>query len=573
MYRVKLSHRSRGQLSRAELYHEHEDFACNVTPPAHSRVLGPMIKGLVVAIFLLFSRSGPCPAQDESFSPVNDRHIVYHDVRVDASGRILPWYSDDPSQAYDHDIRLIWNFWIHMRKSPDAVPYYLQHQVWKADKDDPRGLGGDQINMALDSWNLLYDYLGDPAILENMVLMANYWLDHGMSSPTSLWPNLPFPYNTDVESGRYDGDMRAGKGFLQPDKAGSFGAELLMLYKKTDNTRYLNAAIGIANTLAARISPGDAKDSPWPFRVNAFTGKIAEQEKNGTSYTASYTTNWSPTLRLFDGLEELKRGHVEEYRRATRMVSVWLKKYPLRTNKWGPFFEDIPQYSDTEINADTMAAYILEHPAWDPNWQNDARGILQWTVDRLGNHNFEKLHVVPQNEQTAYPVPGNSHTARHASVELLYCERTGDDSSSEQAIRRLNWATYSVDVDGKNRYPNDDIWLTDGYGDYVRHYLRAMASLPELAPRNQDHLLRTSSVIQFIHYSPGKIAYKKFNAHSDERIKLGSGVPVKVSGGAMHWDSATQLLTIHASSREVVISHGPRDFNPSQPGHHRRNSR
>ena len=119
--------------------------------------------------------------------------------------------------------------------------------------------------MALDSWNLLYDYLGDPAVLDNMVLMADYWLDHGMSSQTSLWPNLPFPYNTDVESGQYDGDMRAGKGFLQPDKAGSFGAELLMLYKKTENTRYLNAAIGIADTLAARISPGDEKNSPWPF--------------------------------------------------------------------------------------------------------------------------------------------------------------------------------------------------------------------------------------------------------------------------------------------------------------------
>ena len=86
-----------------------------------------------------------------------------------------------------------------------GFPNDLQHQVWKADKDDPRGLGGDQINMALDSWNLLYDYLGDHAILDNMVLIANYWLDHGMSSPTSLWPNLPFPYNTDVESGQYDG--------------------------------------------------------------------------------------------------------------------------------------------------------------------------------------------------------------------------------------------------------------------------------------------------------------------------------------------------------------------------------
>ena len=348
-------------------------------------------------------------------------------------------------------------------------------------------------------------------------------------------------------------DMRAGKGFLQPDKAGSFGAELLMLYEKTGNTRYLNTAIRIADTLAARISPGDANNSPWPFRVNALTGKVAEQEQNGTSYTASYTTNWSPTLRLFDGLEQLKEGHVEEYRKASRTVTAWLKKYPLLTDKWGPFFEDIPQYSDTEINADTMAAYILTHRSWGPSWQKDAAAILRWSEDRLGNHNFETLHVVPQNEQTAYPVPGNSHTARHASVELLYCEKTGDNSRKEPAIRRLNWATYSVDVDGKNRYPNDDIWLTDGYGDYVRHYLRAMESFPELALGDQNHVLRTSSVIQNIHYSPEKITYIKFGADSTERIKIGSGTPIKVRGGKMQWDAAKHTLTVFAKAKEVVV--------------------
>jgi len=498
--------------------------------------------------------SALCLAQERQQYPINERHIVYHDVRVDASGGIVPWYSDEPSQAYDHDIRLVWDFWIHMRKCPDGVPYYLQNQVWKADQDDPRGLGGDQINMALDSWNLLYGYLGDPAVQDNMVLIANYWLDHGMSSPTSLWPNLPFPYNTDVESGQYDGDMRAGKGFLQPDKAGSFGAELLMLYKVTGNPRYLHAAIGIADTLADKVAPGDADNSPWPFRVNAFTGKIAEKQQDGKLYIASYTTNWSPALRLFSGLAELKQGRVGSYRRAVGLVTAWLKKYPLATNAWGPFFEDVGNYSDTEINADTMAAYILEFPAWDANGQAQAQAILQWSEGSLGNHNFQQLQVVPQNEQTAYVVPGNSHTSRHASVELLYCENTGDNARKQQAIRRLNWATYSVDTDGKNRYPRSDIWLTDGYGDYVRHYLRAMASMPELAPRGQNHLLRTSSVLQSIQYSPRIITYTKFDARSFERIKLGSGTPREIRGGVMQWDPAQRLLTVKAASRQVSIT-------------------
>jgi hypothetical protein len=513
--------------------------------------------GFIVAILSIALISVSCSAQNRSDFPVNEHHIVYHDVRVDAEGGILPWYSDDPSQTYDHDIRLVWDFWIHMRKCPDGVPVYLQHQVWMAGKDDPRGLGGDQINMTLDSWNLLYDYIGDQAVVDNMVLMANYWLDHGMSNADTLWPNLPFPYNTAVESGVYDGDMRAGKGYLQPDKAGSFGTELVMLYKKTGNPRYLNAAMKIADTLAAKVTPGDAHNSPWPFRVNASTGKVAEHEQNGKVYVASYTSNWSPTLRLFSGLEELNKGHIAEYRRAAGVVTDWLKKYPFATNQWGPFFEDINEYSDTEINADTMAAYVLENPEWDANWKAQAEGILQWSENRLGNRHFEKLQVVPQNEQTAYLVPGNSHTSRHGSVELLYCEKTGDSARKKQAIRRLNWATYSVDTDGKNRYPNDDVWLTDGYGDYVRHYLRAMASMPELAPNDQNHLLRTSSVIQSIQYGPAQITYKKFDTRSVERIKIGSGTPRAVRGGTMNWDAASRVLTINAKSNEVAVQLRP----------------
>jgi hypothetical protein len=320
----------------------------------------------------------------------------------------------------------------------------------------------------------------------------------------------------------------------------------------------LNAAVQIADTMAARVTPGDADNSPWPFRVNAATGKIAEQNINGKRYIASYTSNWTPTLRLFSDLDELKEGQFQKYRIAATLVAAWLKKYPIRTNKWGPFFEDVGEYSDTEINADTMALYILEHPTWDTNGHAQARGILQWSEDRLGNHNFEKLLVVPQNEQTVYLVPGNSHTSRHGSVELLYVEKTGDSNLKPEAIRRLNWATYSVAVDGENRYPSDAVWLTDGYGDYVRHYLRAMASTPELAPKDQNHLLRTSSVIQRIQYGPEQITYRKFDTHSVEEFKLGASTPKAIRGGRMSWDRAKEMMTIQASSRDVTVSLAPR---------------
>ena len=379
--------------------------------------------------------------------------LIYHDIRTDASGKIAPWYGSGPSQAYDHDIRLLFNFWKSMRNCPNGVPMYMQHQVWKPNVEDPRGLGGDQISMALSSWNLLYGYLGDPSVRDNMIYMADYWLAHGFSGKNDAWANLPYPYNTVLHSGVYDGDMRAGKGFLQPDKAASFAAELVVLYKITGKQTYLDAATAIADTLAAKVQPGDDDHSPWPFRVHAQTGEVHKVLKGGKTYIASYTTNYTGALLLFDDLIALRAGGAAKYARARDAVRLWLKNNPLRTNKWGPFFEDVPTevFSNTEINADTMAMYILEHPRWDANWKKDAAAILDWSYQSFANHEWEKFGVIAINEQTAYKVPGNSHTSRHASVELLYCEKTGAMERKDAAIRRLNWATYMVDTDGKNR--------------------------------------------------------------------------------------------------------------------------
>jgi hypothetical protein len=153
-----------------------------------------------------------------------------------------------------------------------------------------------------------------------------------------------------------------------------------------------------------------------------------------------------------------------------------MKTYPAKNNKWGPFFEDVASWSDTQINAITYAMFILEHPELDANWKETAGNIIKWVYKELGDQQYAKYGLTCIDEQTAYRVPGNSHSARQAATELLYWEKTGDTAYIRNAVRMLNWATYMVDEDGKNFYPTNAIWMTDGYGDYVRHYLRAMAS-------------------------------------------------------------------------------------------------
>jgi hypothetical protein len=141
--------------------------------------------------------------------------LIYHPIQTDEAGNIIPWYDRDPGKAYDHVLGLVWRFWDQMRSDPNGLPYYMNHQVWNANFDDPRGIGGDQFAMALSSWRLYYAYTGDERIKANMCFIADYYLSHGLSPAGCRWPHLPFPYNTLT----YSGDHRK----MDPDGAGKVG--------------------------------------------------------------------------------------------------------------------------------------------------------------------------------------------------------------------------------------------------------------------------------------------------------------------------------------------------------------
>ena len=340
--------------------------------------------------------------------------------------------------------------------------------------------------------------------------------------------------------------MILGKDFTQPDKAGSFGIELLRLYKLNAKARYpnvtdklyLQAAINIANTLAAHTKDGDADNSPLPFKVNAITGALgvlkSYRQDGKIEGSSSYTTNWSGTLELFLELQEMHKGKVQLYKSSFAKIIKWMKQFPMQTNKWGPFFEDISGWSDTQINAITFAQFIMNHREFFTEWKADVKKIFDWVYLKLGNSTWGKYGVTVINEQTVYQTPGNSHTSRQASAQLQYGMLTGDTSYYTKSVRQLIWSTYMVSEDGRNRYPNDENWLTDGYGDYVRHFLRAMAAAPELSPEN-DHIISSTSVVQEAiynaafykyHYLPFKdtgnviIYYRVFDNVGEEIIRL-----------------------------------------------------
>src|SRR4030042_2006207 len=111
---------------------------------------------LILAILLLDTScmKNATPGQGTRDTIIADT-IQYHPVRLDTDGNILPWYSSNPGESYDTIISLVWNFWENMETDSNGLKYYMNPQVWRPEHD-MRGLGGDQINMALSSWSLLY---------------------------------------------------------------------------------------------------------------------------------------------------------------------------------------------------------------------------------------------------------------------------------------------------------------------------------------------------------------------------------------------------------------------------------
>jgi len=556
-----------------------------------------LFKAILVGITLI-TNSLTTAVQSEVNETALQETLMYHPIRINATdSTILPWHSSNLGESYNLVIEKVWNFWDTMRVDMNGLPYYMNHQVWRADINDTRGVAGSQFEMALNSWRLYYQYSGNERLKENMKFMAEYYLSHSLSPASAVWANLPYPYNTWTYSGQYDGDMVIGKNYTQPDKAGALGNELVYLYKmigtgshgQTPTGRYLEAAIKIANTLAKQTVQGDYENSPLPFKVNALLGKPAKVSgKNVDSHEISYspyTSNWSGTMELFLSLIEMRKGNTVAYQKAFDTMLVWMKKYPLQNNRWGPFFEDIPVWSDTQINAITFAQFMMNHPQYFPNWKSEVKGIFTWVYGNLGNKSWQKYGVTVVNEQTAFTVPGNSHSARQAAAELQYMSLTGDESYLKNAVLKLNWATYMVDVDGKNRYPQDDIWMSDGYGDYVRHYLRAMAARPELAPDNQNHILSSTSFVQSVQYANNFVSsdrlelakkmsknavvqYRTYDNKSTETIRLtqkpsavllnNTEIPEAYKPGNDSWqwkalEKGGVLTVTHVSGNEVTV--------------------
>ena len=502
-----------------------------------------------VAVALLFSI---CIS---AFSGTKRDSLVTHKAIYDKADGLLSWYKPDvPGAGYDKVVNLAADF-IKNRcpiEPTTGLPLYMVHTWFYTPKEVGeetflKGLSGSDDGHTpactyanfVQSFVLKYfPYSGDSSYIGLVRNCLDRLIDHGTTPDNWVWANCPYA-SANPRSPDYFGATHWGVGgrndgpfVIEPDKVGEIGIQYLNFYKVTSGQKYLRAAILCADALAKNVrvafdwhDPDYRKKpfiSPWPFRVSAENGQVHEE----------YTSNVIGGIALFDELIRLRErlqldeNRIASYQKARKIVWDWLysTEGPMRTFVWKGYFEDIPNdpynKNRNQISPMETARYLINHPEMDDNLETRIPALIYFVASAFEIHDMDGIR-----EQFWCYAGMGSHAARYASICALWYERTKDAWLKEQAFRFFNWASYMCDENGYVIVGPDFVtqyWFTDGYGDYIRHFIEGLGAVPEWAPADEDHLLKSTSVVKTVSYNPAEIVYVTFDKEGKETLRLTS---------------------------------------------------
>ena len=477
--------------------------------------------------------------------------LPWHPAIPDQRGKLLAWYEPEKSLGYDQVLRLGWNFIEH--KVPRDTNHNTNLKIYLINSsfDGKTWQGRNSMHHPamlfasfVDSLLGWYPYSGDEESVRVVREMLDYQLAHGTTPAHWDWAGAPFSTSCGNEpeyGGCIAGMPRQFYDGTETDKVGELGDAYALFYELTGEHKYLDAAQHCANALARHVRPGDDEHTPWPFRVDARNG--------ATLSRAEYGGDVASSVRMFDELIRLKAGNTAAYRKARDLAWNWVLEHPLNPNskawnKWCGFYEDAAYHPDSvnQMLPTITAYYILSRadPALvDPKWREHVRQMLDWVRLRFGRGPFMGAWGIDEQGRSdgrgcCSPAGLGSHTGRWAAVNAMFAERTKDAQAREDAFRSLNYATYFADSNGLVsccgvNYHNP-YWFSDGYSDYLRNFTWAMGALPDLAPAGENHLLRSSSVVQKVAYGPRRISYRTFDSDATEVLRL-SFRPARITAG------------------------------------------
>lgn len=420
----------------------------------------------------------------------------------------------------------------------------------------------------------MYGYTGNEDYKKITGKMLTHMINNGTTPSNFRWANVPYassdPKDTVYVGGttfEHDGMRGDGLHGIEPDKVGEMGYAYIRFYEITGEEKYLKAALNCADALAKHIDttvilkPGQSastqtKISPWPFRLNARTGKVYD----------TYCAHVVEPIKMFDEILRIKdkikldSDKVKKYTTATNYAFKWLYSTsgPMKTYIWNAYFEDIvtdeEQANRTQISPMETARYLLNNPSKAKQFDADIMALIYYVKSAFGDPKFNAI-----NEQTWCYEPMASHTSRYASVCAMYYAKTKNEWFKEEALRHFNYATYSVEPNGVAwvgpTWPGS--WWSDGYADFIKHYFDGIAAIPEWAPARENHVLKSTSAIKNIVYADNSIKFKTFDNNGNVTLRLKSKPKSITIGGkniAVSQNAAKEAYELRAIGKDFAVT-------------------
>jgi Malectin domain len=456
-----------------------------------------------------------------------------HDAVLDKNGVIAPWYRQLNGQC-DFRVRVAAETlkrypWTTINNAVAAYPDYLFTSKWSISSNGvitPQNPGdwmngdlGQRSTSALNGMVDYYRYSGDPAAIAHLTYLGDYLLDHALTPADHPWPKFPISVPTKgVPYGNAD-----PHGMIQLDICADMGRGLLRAYQVTENQCWLDAVKHWGDLLAEHCNL-DPNSDPWPRYANpedvAWPG-VNKQTGGVTMVLAfldeliriGYTGNDGRIVAVRDaGLRYLN----------DKLLPRWTAD-----DTWAYYFWD---WRNPVQNCSTTAdvvSYLITHKKRFPNWRNDARNILTEFLMRSSANPGSSGDVY----SGAWAYPESSSCCERSlwyaplmdgSIMAQYAVEANDGWIRELAYRQLILQTYDGHETGVSEDNIDGgiivngTWLNIAHPWPLRWVLNSIGWLPEeLGANRENHLVRSSAVVNSIVYGAGAISYSTFDAPAD----------------------------------------------------------
>ena len=488
-----------------------------------------------------------CGAYSQAAAASSKAHYYGHDAVVDSHGVIAPWYKGLNGQC-DLRVRIAAETlkrypWTSTNTAIAAYPDYVFSGQWQitsngvivpqTPSDWDNGDIGQRSTSVLMGLVDYYRYSGDAAAIAHLTYMGDFLLDCCQTPPDHPWPS--FLISVPVKGKAY---WKCNtNGMIQLDISANMGQGLLRAYQVIGNRRWFEAAKHWGDLLAAQCNL-DPNADPWPRYANPESAPWKDNKQTG---------GVTMILAFLDELIRLgytgRDGQLLQARDASvryvrdRLLPAWTVD-----DTWARYFWDWPNPTQNCSTTADVAGYLISHPRLFPNWRCDARNILTLFL----NHSSAAPESGGDVFSGAWAYPESSSCCGRSlwyapllvgGTMAQYGVEANDAWVRELAYRQMILQTYDIHETGVTEDNIDGgiivngSWLNIAHPLPLRWVLTAIGWLPEeLGASRENHIVRSTAVVDSVHYGVGLIDYSTFDAppETTEALRL-SFVPKEIT--------------------------------------------